>query len=304
MPQSITLIKLGGAVITNKEIPNQVREDVLDLLVAEIAAANKKLKSQIIIGNGAGSFAHVPAAHYKTMDGFINDESRIGMAITQDSAARGNRAVVKSCLEAGIPAVTLAASNSMVTHNRQPEAYFIEVLKEYLKQGLVPVTYGDVLVDSEQGCTIWSTDKIFSFFARQFHENGWKVNQIIHVTEAEGVWPMIDGNFVMEDGKKATYPLITPDMRGEVRASMTDTKGFDVTGGMWHKIEESLSLTELGITTKIISGLKPNALYNTLLGDQSEGTTIAANPLYATEHPNSSAHRDHHGWQPAVGQAA
>lgn len=50
-------------------------------------------------------------------------------------------------------------------------------------------------------------------------------------------------------------------MRDEVKRSMTDIKGFDVTGGMWHKIEEALSLTERGITTRIISGLVPGYVY-------------------------------------------
>jgi len=305
MPKSsLTFIKLGGAVITNKEIPNQMREEVLFRLVQEIGRARKQTNQTFIVGNGAGSFAHVPAAHYKTMDGFINSESKMGMAITQDSAARGNREVVKAFLIEEMPAVTVAPSNSIVTKNRAADSSFIDVIDEYIRLGMIPVTYGDVLVDREQGCTIWSTDTVFNFLAGEFQTKGWQIDQIIHVTEAEGVWPMHDGQFVMHNGRKVIYPAITPDMRDEVRASMTDTKGFDVTGGMWHKIQESLSLAEAGITTKIISGLKPNALYNTLMGDQSEGTTITADVNYAAKLTNSAAHRHHHGWQSAVGAAA
>lgn len=265
--KSVTLLKLGGAVITNKEIPNQLRADVLQRLIAEIAQAKKEKEICLVLGNGVGSFAHVPAAHYHTMDGFISEESRIGMAITQDSAARINREVVKLCLEHDLPAVTLAPSNSLVTDNRKPSSYFTDVFEEYLKSNLLPVTYGDVIADRSQGCTIWSTDTVFSFFAQQFHERGWRVERIIHVTEAEGVW---------RNQQREIYREIKPSMRDEVKKSITDTKGFDVTGGMWHKIEESLSLTKLGIETTIISGLQAGNVYKTLLNQAELGTRILA----------------------------
>lgn len=273
--KEVVLVKLGGAVITNKEIPNQLRREVLYRLVKEIAQAQKEKNLCLVIGNGAGSFAHVPASRYETIKGFISDESKIGMAITQDSAARCNRLVVKACLEQELPAVTLAPSNSLVTNQRQAEHYFSKVFEEYLRLGLLPVTYGDVIVDTDQGCTIWSTDKVFTFFARKFVEAGWEVKKIIHVTEAEGVWKAVDGTIeTSENGEKVIYDRITPDMKDEVKAAMQEVKGFDVTGGMWHKLEESLSLTELGIESHIISGLKPGVLYQALIGEAAGGTVI------------------------------
>lgn len=273
MKQHVTLLKLGGAVITNKDIPESIRHEVLERLVKEIARAKKEKDIVLILGNGAGSFAHVPATRYKTSQGFIHAESVMGMAITQDSAARLNREVVKVCLTHGLPAVTLSPANSLVTKSKVADSYFTQVFEEYLKKGLVPVTYGDVIVDRDQGCTIWSTDRVFTFFAQEFETHGIEVDQIIHVTEAAGVW--IDGKLPDPNTPANIYQRITPAMRDEVKRSMTDIKGFDVTGGMWHKIEEALSLTERGITTRIISGLVPGYVYKTLLGDTSNGTTIS-----------------------------
>lgn len=272
--KSVTLVKLGGAVITNKEIPNTLREDVLNRLVKEIARAKGEREFCLVLGNGVGSYAHVPAAHYKTMEGFTHAESRIGMAITQDSAAQINREVVRRCIEQGLPAVTVAPSNSLITKAKKADSYYTEVFEEYLRLDLLPVTHGDVIADRDQGCTIWSTDKVFTFFAEKFHSHGWKVEDIIHVTEANGVWKMDQGAWVMKNGHKEIYRTITPDMRDEVKRSMSDTKGFDVTGGMWHKIEEALSLTSLGISTRIISGLDKDALYETLSGSDKHGTVI------------------------------
>jgi isopentenyl phosphate kinase len=199
------------------------------------------------------------------MDGFFSQESRLGMAITQDSAARLNRIVVKALLDQGVPAVTLAPSNSVVTDSRKTAFLSTQVLEEYLRKGLVPVVYGDVLVDQQQGCTIWSTDTVFANFAQELARKNWTIEKILHVTEAEGVW---------RNAAKEIYPLITADMCDEVRSHMVDVKGFDVTGGMWHKIESSLSLASLGIETRIFSGLRTNGIPEVFANNLSIGTRI------------------------------
>ncbi len=277
MHKHITLLKLGGALITNKEVPNQLRPDVLRRLAQEIARAmhdNPDLR--LVIGNGVGSYAHVPAARYKTMDGFIHEDSKIGMAITQDSAAQINREVVAALIAEELPAVSVSPSNCLVTANKKAATYFTDVFEQYLQYDLLPVTHGDVIVDTQQGCTIWSTDTVFTFFAQEFVKRGWRVNEIIHVTEANGVWKMHEGKPLELNGRKEIFETITPAMRDEVKASMLSTKGFDVTGGMWHKLEEALLLTKLGITTRILSGLEPELVYKTLVGSQLSGTQVTA----------------------------
>ena len=165
MSQEVILIKLGGSVITNKEVPMMVRKRALRRLVDEVNRASRKSSKTFIIGHGAGSFAHVPALRYKTKDGFVNGESRMGMAITQDSAAKLNRIVVEDFLAAELPAVSFSFSNTLVTKKEQKQGWGGQVLEQYLEKGLLPVVYGDVIVDIQQGCTIWSTEKIFSFLA-------------------------------------------------------------------------------------------------------------------------------------------
>lgn len=270
MVKSVVLIKLGGAVITDKSIPNTVRRDVLRRLIGEIRAAQLARPEQIILGHGSGSFGHVPAAQYGTIDGFRDEQSHLGMAIVQDTAAQLNRIVVGECLKQGLPAVTLAPSNSLLTANKQAADFFPAVFREYLKQGLLPVTYGDVIVDREIGCTIWSTDKILAFFAQKFIENDWLVARIIHVTQVEGVYKNL------KDPQAGIYETITEANAAEVKRSMGVTKGFDVTGGMWHKIEESLQMAQHGVETVILAGEVPGRLKACLLGEDFVGTRVGA----------------------------
>jgi len=265
MSKSVTLIKLGGAVITDKEKPMSLRQDVLTRLVAEIAKAHKEHPEELlIVGHGSGSFGHHPAAQFHTMDGFVNDKSRIGMAIVQDVAAQLNRIVVKEFLKLEIPAVSVAPSNTVLVADKKPMHFCGDVCEEYLKQDLLPVTYGDVIVDSVKGCTIWSTEQVLAYFAEHFAKHGWKVKQIIHVTEVEGFY----------DSGKKVVPKISSENWPSLQSALTATKGFDVTGGMGLKVEESLKLAKWGVQSKIISGLVPDRLYKNLIGEETVGTTI------------------------------
>jgi len=265
MSQEIILIKLGGSIITNKEVPMMVRKKTLHRLVEEITRARKKTKRLFILGHGQGSFAHVPAFRYKTMEGFINNESKMGMAITQDSAAKLNRIVVEECLSQNLPAVSFAFSNTLVTNEKQKQSWNSQVFEQYLEKDLLPVTYGDVIVDSEQGCTIWSTETIFSLLVEWLQqETDYQVKKVVHVNEVAGV--------LDNDGR--VIPEISQNNIDEVKKMMTKTKGFDVTGGMWHKIKESLKLAEKKIETSIISGLKKDNLYQVLTDQKYEGTRV------------------------------
>jgi isopentenyl phosphate kinase len=266
MRKKITLIKLGGSIITNKDIPMSLRSDLLQRLVKEIAIAKTRMPDELlIVGHGQGSFAHVPASKYHTLDGFINKDSAFGMAVVQDSAATLNRLVVREFLKNQLPAVSFYASNTIVSQQRVATSYYMDVLWHYLENGLLPVTCGDVLVDSQQGCTIWSTEQILSFFAKYLGERGLAVSQIIHVTEVPGFLGR-NGQIVKRITKK-TWPML--------QKMLTNTKGFDVTGGMGLKVEESLALAESKIKSYILSGTIKDNLLAALTKQRFLGTEIS-----------------------------
>lgn len=265
MKKKLTLIKLGGSTITNKEVPMMVRPDILKRLVSEVARAQKETGDTYIVGHGQGSFAHAPAMRYKTIEGFIHEESKMGMAITQDSAAQLNRIVVQEFLSQSIPAVSFYFSNSMVTDKNVSAHWCHAVLEEYLEKGMFPITCGDVLVDSTKGCTIWSTEKILGFLAEYFNQSKkYQVSKVIHVAEVPGV--------LDENGK--VIPEINSQNIKEIEKMIGGTKGFDVTGGMGHKLEESMKLVASGMKIGIVSGSKKDALYHSLVGDEMIGTVI------------------------------
>jgi hypothetical protein len=55
-------LKMGGSLITDKTTPRTPRMEVLNRLAMEIASACAQNPSlHLVVGNGAGSFGHVPA---------------------------------------------------------------------------------------------------------------------------------------------------------------------------------------------------------------------------------------------------
>lgn len=263
---SLVLIKLGGSIITNKEVPMMVRPQLLSHLVSEIVRAQHTTGDTYILSHGQGSFAHVPALRYQTKDGFVNGESRFGMAVTQDSAAQLNRIVVKECLSQQLPALSFAMSSTLVTDHSQKKHWYPQVLVEYLAQDLMPVTYGDVIVDATQGCAIWSADKILPFLASWFkHHSDFEVKKIVHAGEVEGVF----------DEDKQLVPQISTHNLSQLKNAMTKIKGFDVTGGMWNKLEEAVQLAEVEqVETQILSGLIADNLFNALTGGEWKGSRV------------------------------
>lgn len=271
MSHTVTLIKLGGSVITDKTVPNSVKHDILSRLVSEVKNVMEKTEERIVLGHGSGSFAHVPASKYKTKEGFIHEHSRIGYARTQDSAAQLNRIIVSEFLKQEVPAVSVYVSNSLVLNDGKVESYYDDVFREYLKKDLLPVTTGDPVIDQKNGCTIWSADTILPFFAQKFQENGWTVKQLLHVTVTPGVYKDVT------QPEKGIFEEISSANIEEVQAAMGEVKGYDVTGGMWAKIQECMALArDHGIESRIISGEEPGAVEKVLLEGAALGTLIRA----------------------------
>ncbi len=259
--KKLILIKLGGSVITDKSKPFTARRGVIRRLVKEIKTAKEKLGEDtlFLIGHGGGSFPHVPAAKYQTHKGNINKNSLKGFVLTSDAAIDIDRIVVEQFISVGLRAVAFSPM-SFIYANKVSLGPIVKCLE----LGLIPLVYGDVILDQSQGFTIYSAEKILGILARKLKKT-YKIGKIIECGDTDGVYD--------SDGK--TIPVISSKNFGEVKKWITGSKSTDVTGGMIHKVEESLDLAEkTGIETQIISGLKSGILKKAILREKVGGTFI------------------------------
>lgn len=259
----IVFVKIGGSLITDKTKPFSLKERALRIICDEIKRASA-LGKTLIIGHGAGSFAHVPATKYQTHKGILNNDSYRGIAEVADVAAQLNRIVMKALLEKGVNAVSVSPLSTIVAQNHELKSFCTDSIEELVRLGLLPVLYGDQIMDARRGCTIYSTETILGHLALILKRKGYMVERIIHCGQTNGVY----------DTQGRTIPLITPFSFRTVQRALGGSGGVDVTGGMIHKVEETLSLARQGIPGLIIDGIEHGSLAKAVAGERVLGTRI------------------------------
>ncbi|MFH0863764.1 MAG: isopentenyl phosphate kinase [Candidatus Gottesmanbacteria bacterium] len=259
----IVLIKIGGSLITDKTKEFCLKKEALDCICQEIKKS-LGLGKQLIIGHGAGSFAHCPAQKYQTHKGIINKESYRGIAEVADVAAQLNRIVVRKLIDCGINAVSISPLSIITAKNHELNTICLKSLEELLRLEMLPVVYGDQIIDTKVGCTIFSTERVLGFIALDLKNKRYKIEKIIHCGQTEGVYD--------QEGK--TISLITNKNFAEYKKMINGSKGVDVTGGMIHKVEETLNLAKQGIPGLIIDGIEKGSLSKAIAGEKVIGTKV------------------------------
>lgn len=255
-------IKLGGSLITDKRQEKAFRSDVMTRLADEIAAAlNPDIP--LLIGHGSGSFGHVTAKQYGTMQGVDTPEQWRGFAEVATVAAELNYLVAATLSKAGVPVWRIQPSASAKCHNGRITHMELFPIQTALNQGLVPLVYGDVALDDVRGGTIISTETVMSYLVDHL-----PVQRIILLGEVPGVL----------DEQKAVIPRITPQNIDQYRSVLGGSEGTDVTGGMLTKVTDMLELVRLKpeLTMQIIDGRVPDLLRDVLVNDLQAGTLIKA----------------------------
>lgn len=262
----ITYLKLGGSLITDKNRPYTVRQAVLQRLAEEIRAALDAAPGlQLIIGHGSGSFGHVPASRFGTRDGVATAEQWRGFAQVHAEAAGLNRIVSAELRKARIDCLTFDPlslfANGSADRKNAAQAVFTVV-----RNGLVPLVYGDAVLDPDQGGTILSTEEVFIKLASTQNQPA----RFLLAGDEPGIWrdypekteliPSVDISLFHQMNVEFIYGAATTD----------------VTGGMRAKVNLAVSLLKkgLGKDVLIFSGLEPQNVFKALLGE-NPGTRVA-----------------------------
>ena len=259
----IVLVKVGGSLITDKNKPFSIRKTALATICTEIKESLKTGK-QLIVGHCAGSFGHIPAKKYQTHRGIINEASYRGIAEVADVAAQLNRIVVAELLAQGINAVSVSPLSIMVSRDHRLLSICTDSIEELLRQGLLPVVYGDQILDTKVGCTVFSTEKVLGYLALHLQKKGYRIERVIHCGQTTGVYD--------ENGQ--TIRLINSKNYSSYQKALGGSGGVDVTGGMAHKVEETLSLAKQGIPGLIIDGIENGSLSEAVAGTRVMGTVV------------------------------
>lgn len=262
MRDRLVILKLGGSAITRKDRVLTARTGVIKRLAKEIARAKV---APLIIVHGGGSFGHPAAEKYKLTSGLNDPSQLIGFAETHEAMVSLNRLVVNALIEGGVPAFGMPPSSFMLMKRGKVQILGMKTLEEAIKNGLVPVLYGDVAFDFDRGFNILSGDKIASFLAEKLD-----ARRIVMAVDVDGVFtgdPKIEPSVEL-------IPELTLSEIDELRVKIGGSRGSDVTGGMFGKISELADPVEHGIEALIVNALKPDNVYKALRGEEVIGTKV------------------------------
>jgi isopentenyl phosphate kinase len=164
---------------------------------------------------------------------------------------------MQSLQKANVPAISFPPSTQVTSSNRNIKRWDTSSIQTALEHHLVPVIFGDTVLDTIIGGTILSTEELFIHLAGILTPT-----RILIAGIEDGVWanfPLLDK--LIDKITPANYPSIKTQIMGSVST--------DVTGGMNTKIEMMLTLLhsypELNI--QVFSGTKINSIYSALSGN-------------------------------------
>ncbi|MDE2976009.1 MAG: isopentenyl phosphate kinase [Acidobacteriota bacterium] len=269
----VTLVKLGGSLITDKTKPRTVAKEHLRRLAAEIAAGWSG--DGLVIGHGSGSFGH-PEARAAGLAGGAGGRrlgsatDRMGIARTQAAAQELHRQVVSRLIAAGVPAYSQLPSAFLVATDGEPGGPPPQPLAEALRLGLVPVTMGDVVVDRTRGASIASTETVFEFLAGALAPLGIDVRRAVWLGATAGV---------LDDAGRLV-PRIDAANIGTASEAAGSSPAVDVTGGMEHRLATAWRLAQRGVESLIIDGRRPGLLESVLRhpGGEAEAAGTLVSP--------------------------
>jgi isopentenyl phosphate kinase len=262
----LVFLKLGGSLITDKNVEATARPEVIRRLAGEVRRAlDARPDLSMLLGHGSGSFGHMAAQRYRVQTGVTDWH---GYAETGAAATRLDRIVTDLFLEAGVPVVSIQPSASARCREGELQALDVHPVQEALQHGLVPLVYGDVALDDLWGSTIISTEAIFAYLARIVLPQ-----RILLAGELKGVYTSDPHH----DPRARLVPLLRASRIEEAQSVLSGSHGVDVTGGMRSKVWAMVELVRAmpALRVGVLSGLEPGLLERALTdADLNPGTRI------------------------------
>ena len=244
------LIKFGGSVITDKSRYRTFNADRVKRLCKEIRDSGEK----VIVVHGAGSFGHVLAKENNLNDGFKNPSQIPAVAQVCYDMRDLNGMIVKELNDAGLPAVSVPTGSCFMMKNRELIIDDPAVLKSMFDNGIMPVMFGDVVMDTELGFAICSGDQIMERLKEIFEPS-----RVIFVSDIDGLYDKDPKN--NKDAK-----LIENVDKDVLKSVETDITVADVTGGVRGKMETMLRMCSEGCDCVLVNGTVEGRLLTLLKG--------------------------------------
>ena len=246
----ITLVKIGGSVLTDKQHPLSFRHAEAHCVAADIRLS----RTVPVIVHGTGSWAKAIGRHYYTEDGWARDAT--GFQMTCWRIRRLQEALTAVLRDEGVICCPIQANAVFHRSRGTLDLYDPAPIRRLVDAGVSPLLCGDVLVEGPGIFRVVSSDAIAVAIALRM-----RVSDCVFATDVDGVW----------DPAGQLIPEITgPDL------AASDSDRQDVTGGMSAKVAAAVDIARSGALTSIVNGRIPGRVRGALARRQVTGTRVLA----------------------------
>ncbi len=258
----ILVIKLGGSALTNKDEKFSFKREKIKKIGQELSSIEEKF----ILVHGGGSFGHPVASKYDIANGYHEREQLLGFSKTHNAMEKLNQKIISILIDVGIPAVPVQTSLCSIVENGELVSMDLKKVESFLDLGLVPVLYGDSVLDGKKDMNILSGDQILAYLAEEF-----RAKQVIVGMDSDGVYTKDPKT--NEDAE--LIPKITPESWENISSLVEFPTGEDVTGGIKNKVKVLIDLAKKGIESQIINIENPKNISKAIRSDKKVGTKIS-----------------------------
>ncbi len=246
------LIKLGGSVITDKSQYKTFNREQAVRLCQEIAQSGRGT----VIVHGAGSFGHMLAKKYSIQNGLVDFGQVPAAAQVHHDAMELGMLLTQVLIQCGIPAASVAPGSCFVMEDGKLVVKDDEAIRALAHLGIMPVTFGDVVMDRKRGFGICSGDQLMEAMSEIF-----RPDRVIFVSDIDGLYTANPKT----DPDAEFIPEVTPETLDKI-SSVSDVD--DVTGGVRNKMEAMLRMCGEGRDCVLVNGTVPGRLLALLKGEE------------------------------------
>ena len=257
----ITLVKIGGSVLTDKQHPLVFQ----DAYAHHIAADIRLSRTVPVIVHGTGSWAKGIGRHYHADGGWFRDAT--GFQMTSWRIRRLQEAVAAALRDEGVVCCPLQANGLFHRAGGTLDLYDSTPISRLVDAGVSPLLCGDLLVDGPGTFRVVSSDAIALTLARRM-----RVSDCVFATHVDGVWNLA-GHLI---------PEVT-DIREVIGPGLAvgESDRRDVTGGMSAKVAAALDIATTGARTTIVNGRIRGRVRDALARRPVTGTLVTGNGFVA-----------------------
>jgi len=262
----IILLKLGGSLLTDKNKPKSIREDIVKSAIQQIIDANVKL----ILIHGGGSFGHPLAKQYAISKGIdVSIKNQIlGLTKTHHAMNEFNSFIVNSFLEKNYPVLPIQPSSIFIRDSNDIYIHSIDIIETSLNLNILPILYGDIILDTQGSFSILSGDQIIFKLCECIEK--FQILKVIFAMETDGI-------YIIDKEKDNNKPILATNLYSNqlefLHLANLEQK-IDVTGGIEGKINSIKKICDQNIPVQLINGLKNDYIYNSLKNQKINCTNV------------------------------